>query len=78
MKLLDIIVKDAIEPNLEATSRDEAIGLLIDKLIKANVLNEGQRDDFIKAIIKRERRGIDRIRTWRRPYPMSSIPTSTR
>ncbi|MBG84103.1 MAG: PTS fructose transporter subunit IIA [Phycisphaerae bacterium] len=57
MKLLDIIVKDAIDPNLEATSRDEAIGMLIDRLIKAEVLNEAQRDDFIKAIIKRERRG---------------------
>ena len=57
MKLLDIIVKDAIEPNLEATSRDDAIGLLIDQLIKAKVLTESQRDDFIKAIIKRERRG---------------------
>jgi PTS system fructose-specific IIA component/PTS system nitrogen regulatory IIA component len=57
MKLLDLIVKDAIEPNLEATSRDEAIGVLIDQLIKAKVLGDEQRDDFIKAIIKRERRG---------------------
>ncbi|MDG2094293.1 MAG: PTS sugar transporter subunit IIA [Phycisphaerales bacterium] len=57
MKLLDLIVKDAIDPNLEATTRDEAIGLLIDKLIDAKVLDKAQRDDFIKAIIKRERRG---------------------
>jgi len=57
MKLLDIIEKDAIDPNLEATSRDEAIGLLIDHLVKAKVLKDSQRDDFIKAIIKRERRG---------------------
>ena len=57
MKLLDLIVKEAIDPNLEATTRDEAIGLLIDKLIDAKVLDKAQRDDFIKAIIKRERRG---------------------
>ena len=44
MKLLDLIVKDAIDPNLEATTRDEAIGLLIDKLIDAKVLDKAQRD----------------------------------
>ena len=57
MKLLDIIVQDAIDPNLEATTRDEAVGALIDKLIKANTVDESQRDEFVKAIIKRERRG---------------------
>lgn len=57
MKLLDIIVKDAIEPNLEATSRDDAIATLVDRLISANAVSADQRDGFVKAIIKRERRG---------------------
>ena len=57
MKLLEIIVKDAIEPNLTATSRDDAIATLVDKLIAAKAVKAEQRDDFIKAIIKRERRG---------------------
>jgi mannitol/fructose-specific phosphotransferase system IIA component (Ntr-type) len=57
MKLLDIVVKDAIEPQLTATSRDEAIASLIDKLIAAKAIEMSFRDEFIKAIIKRERRG---------------------
>ncbi|MAT80494.1 MAG: PTS fructose transporter subunit IIA [Phycisphaerae bacterium] len=57
MKLLDIIVTNAIEPNLEATSRDEAISVLVDRLIEAKAVSADHRDEFIKAIIKREKRG---------------------
>ena len=57
MKLLDIIVKDAIEPNLAATSRNDAIAILVDLLVSAKVVSADQRDDFIKSIVKRERRG---------------------
>ena len=57
MKLLEIIVTNAIEPNLEATSRDEAIAVLVDQLITAKAISADYRDDFIKAIIKREKRG---------------------
>ncbi|MCH2133074.1 MAG: PTS sugar transporter subunit IIA [Phycisphaerales bacterium] len=57
MKLLDIVVKDAIDPQLAATSRDEAITMLVDRLIEAKAVDPGHRDEFISAIIKRERRG---------------------
>lgn len=57
MKLLEIIVTDAIEPNLKATSRDEAISTLVDRLIEAKVVAMELRDEFIKSIIKREKRG---------------------
>ena len=57
MKLLEIVIKDAIEPTLESTTRDEAIAVLVDSLIKAKAVDASYRDEFIKAIIKRERRG---------------------
>lgn len=57
MKLLDIVVKDAIIPKLKATERDEAISEIVDALVSAGALSPGLRDEFIKSIIKREKRG---------------------
>lgn len=57
MKLLDIVVKDAIIPQLAATERDEAIGEIIDRLVQANALSPELREEFVNAVIKREKRG---------------------
>jgi mannitol/fructose-specific phosphotransferase system IIA component (Ntr-type) len=57
MKLLDIVVKDAIIPSLGSTDRDTAVTELIDALVSASALSQELRDEFIKAIIKREKRG---------------------
>lgn len=57
MKLLDIIVKKAIIPNLAATERDAAIAEIIDSMVSAGALSPKLRDEFIKAVIKRENRG---------------------
>ncbi len=57
MKLLDIIIKDAIAPNLEATKRDDAIRELIDAVVEAGALSPELRDEFVKAVIRREKRG---------------------
>jgi mannitol/fructose-specific phosphotransferase system IIA component (Ntr-type) len=57
MKLLEIVVEDALIPNLNATERDEAIAEIVDALIKANAVRPELRDEFIKAIIRRENRG---------------------
>ena len=57
MKLLDIVVKDAIIPELKATKRDEAVEELVDALLNAGAITEAQRDPFIKSIVKRENRG---------------------
>ena len=57
MKLLDIVVKKAIIPNLAAAERDSAIAEAIDALVTAGALSPELRDDFIKAVIKRENRG---------------------
>ena len=57
MKLLDILVKKAIISNLAATDRDSAIAEIIDALVKAGALSPELRDDFVKAVVKRENRG---------------------
>ncbi|MCZ6445954.1 MAG: PTS sugar transporter subunit IIA [Phycisphaerales bacterium] len=57
MKLFDIVVKKAIIPNLAATERDSAIAEAIDALVSAGALSPELRDDFIKAVVKRENRG---------------------
>ncbi len=57
MKLMDIVVKDAIIPELTAIKRDGAIAELIDALVAAGCALENQREDFTKAIIRRENKG---------------------
>jgi PTS system fructose-specific IIA component/PTS system nitrogen regulatory IIA component len=57
MKLLDIVVPNAIIPSLSRPERDEAIAELIDALVTAGALSPELRDEFIKAIVKREKRG---------------------
>ena len=57
MKLMDIIVKDAILPELKATKRDEAIAEMVDALVCSGCVTEEQRTEFTKAIIRRENKG---------------------
>lgn len=57
MKLLSIVVKDAVVPKLKASKRDDSIGELLDALVKAGSVPKERRDDFVKAVIKREKRG---------------------
>ncbi len=57
MKLLDIIVKKAIIPSLASTDRDGAISEIIDSIVQAGSLSPKLRDEFVKAVIKRENRG---------------------
>jgi PTS system fructose-specific IIA component/PTS system nitrogen regulatory IIA component len=57
MKLLEIVVEGAILPNLVATERDDAIGEIVDALVSAGAVSPELRDEFVKAIIKREKRG---------------------
>ena len=57
MKLLDIIVPNAILPDLASTQRDDAIAEIVDALVAAGALSPELKDEVIKAIIKREKRG---------------------
>ena len=54
MKLSDIIVTDAIIPNLQATTRDEAIDELVAALAEAGAIAKGKVSDVIEAIKARE------------------------
>jgi PTS system fructose-specific IIA component/PTS system nitrogen regulatory IIA component len=57
MRLRDIVVEKAVLPQLQATERDAAIEELVDALVAAGAVKKTQRDEFVKAIIRREKRG---------------------
>ncbi len=57
MKLMDIVVKDAIIPELISTNRDGVITEMVDALVESGCVTEDQRVDFIKAIVRRENKG---------------------
>ncbi len=57
MKLTDIVVSEAIIPELSSGTRDEAIAEIVDALVNAGALSPELKDEFVKAIIKREKRG---------------------
>ena len=57
MKLMDIVVKDAIIPKLTATNRDGVINEMVDALVASGCVTEEQREEFTKAIIRRENKG---------------------
>ena len=57
MKLQEIVIREAILPTLAATDRDEAIAEIVDALVSTGAVSPELRDEFIKAIIKREKRG---------------------
>jgi mannitol/fructose-specific phosphotransferase system IIA component (Ntr-type) len=57
MKLADIIVKDAIVADLQATDRDGVIKEMVDKLVEAGKIDAKDAPEVIKAIVKREKQG---------------------
>ena len=57
MKLMDIIVKNAIIPELKATNRDGVIAEMVDALVNAGCITEDHREEFTKTIIRRENKG---------------------
>jgi nitrogen PTS system EIIA component len=54
---MDIVVKDAIIPELAATNRDGVINEMVDALVTSGCVTEEQREEFTKAIIRRENKG---------------------
>ena len=57
MKLRQLVMEKAIVPGLKSSKRDECIGELLDALMKGGAFKPAQRDDFLKAVIKREKKG---------------------
>lgn len=54
MKLSDIIVPEAIVPQLKARTRDETITELVEALAAAGVVPKRNVSEIIKAVVKRE------------------------
>jgi PTS system nitrogen regulatory IIA component len=54
MKLSDIMVAEAIVPELKAKTRDEAIGELVEMLAGAGAISKKSVKDVTKAILARE------------------------
>lgn len=57
MKLSDFVVNDAIIPDLQAQTRDEAITEMVDALIAAKAITKSLRDEVIKLVLDREKHG---------------------
>jgi len=57
MKLGDFVVADAVTPQLKAAERDDAVAELLDALVDAGTIAPDLRDDLLKLIIDREKKG---------------------
>jgi PTS system nitrogen regulatory IIA component len=57
MKLMDLVVNNAIIPELTSTKRDEVISEMVDSLVASGCVSEDHREEFTKAIIRRENKG---------------------
>ena len=57
MKFADFISSKAIQPNLQATTKEPIIAELVDSLVNAGDIKPQDRDDIIRAIMKREELG---------------------
>ena len=54
MRMSDFVVKDAIVPDLTATSKEGVIREMVESLRSAGNFKGGEPDDIVKAILKRE------------------------
>lgn len=57
MKFADFVSKDAVVAQLQAVTKEEVISELTDALLKAGDIKAEDRDDIIRAIMKREELG---------------------
>jgi len=57
MKLKELIAEKAIVPALKGTKRDECISELLEALAKAGAFKPALKAEFLKAVVKREKKG---------------------
>lgn len=57
MKLTDIVVTDAIIPDLESQDRDEVLRALVDKLVAAGAAGADAGDELMERLLAREAMG---------------------
>lgn len=61
MRMSHFIIRDAIIPNLAATTRDAAIREMVEGLHAAGQLHNTDLDDIVRAILRREQLGTTGI-----------------
>ncbi len=57
MKLTDFVVKDAILPNLDVSTKEDAIRQMVEGLTKAGSISSDDSEGIVSAILKREELG---------------------
>jgi len=57
MKLREIVVEDAIIPQLSSSKREDVVKELVEALVSCGSVDESMREEFVKAILSRERKG---------------------
>jgi mannitol/fructose-specific phosphotransferase system IIA component (Ntr-type) len=57
MRMSDFVVREAIIPDLKATTKEGVIREMVNGLRAAGYFKNGEPDDIVKAIIKREQLG---------------------
>jgi len=57
MKFSDFVCTDAITPQLTADDKDSVIAEMVGSLVSADQVSADEKDDIIKAILKREELG---------------------
>jgi mannitol/fructose-specific phosphotransferase system IIA component (Ntr-type) len=55
MQLMDLVVPEAVLPQLRSVERDEAVVELLDALVAAAAVPAGLREDLLAAMLQRER-----------------------
>lgn len=57
MKLSEIVVAEAVIPTLSSAKRDEVVSELVDALVAAGTLRKTVREEVVKSVLEREKRG---------------------
>jgi mannitol/fructose-specific phosphotransferase system IIA component (Ntr-type) len=61
MRMSDFVVREAVVPNLTATTKEGVIREMVESLRASGHLKPGEQDSIIKAIMKREQLGTTGI-----------------
>jgi mannitol/fructose-specific phosphotransferase system IIA component (Ntr-type) len=57
MRMMQLVAQGAIVPKLVSAQRDEVIAELVDALIESGSASAKLRDELVKSVLERERRG---------------------
>lgn len=57
MPLSQFVIRDAILPALTGTTREQVVREMVESLVRAGALPDSDRDDVVKAVLRREALG---------------------